>query len=115
VWNRSAEDDSIHHSIEWSYRKNEWDIDWKCKEYIQWSMVSIGILDRESGYCMLPLNNHLQQHWLIKLHMRHGFVRKHLPNISKFLVVMLLCMFQRRKEVSWHKHKLYLYFIIKMV
>jgi len=53
VLNNKVKEYLIHTSIEWSCKKNEQDIDGKGEEYAQWCRLSIIILGRGSGYCML--------------------------------------------------------------
>ena len=45
---------SIYTSVEWSYKKDEQDVDGKSKVHAQWFQVREIIMGRGSGYCMLP-------------------------------------------------------------
>jgi hypothetical protein len=44
--------------------------------------------------------DHPHEHWMTRLHMRYGSVRKPLSHISKYLVVRPMFMFQRKIGVS---------------
>jgi len=53
VWNNNAKYDFIQTLMEWSCIKNGQVVDGKV-EYAQCYKVSIGIICRGDGYCMLP-------------------------------------------------------------